>query len=252
MTDDKKGVRKQSSIRFPYYSMADSIDVVRAIHLRAGGEATVDQAARFLGHKTTVSGAFRLRLSAATMFGLLEGEGGRVRLTDRANAILSEHPEDSQRAKVEAFFEVPLFRKVYEQYQGRQLPPKEGLKSVLKNAGVVPTQVERSLAALDRSAEVAGLYASGRGYLVIPPIGKQTAAVHDPAGDPPPLKQEPAPTTRVTGVHPALMGLLQLLPPAGSSWQRGKQQWLDAFSATIEAVYPDSDESRETGGQATN
>jgi len=42
-------------------------------------------------------------------------------------------------------------------------------------------------------------------------------------------------------VHPALVGLLQLLPPARTPWRQGKKDWILAFTATIDAIYPEAD-----------
>lgn len=39
-------------------------------------------------------------------------------------------------------------------------------------------------------------------------------------------------------VHPALVGLLRLLPEPRTAWA-GKADWLKAFLATFEVVYPD-------------
>lgn len=46
-------------------------------------------------------------------------------------------------------------------------------------------------------------------------------------------------------VHPALVGLLSLLPPPRSSWGRGKQDWIKAFTATIDAIYPDGGDAKD-------
>ncbi len=42
-------------------------------------------------------------------------------------------------------------------------------------------------------------------------------------------------------VPSAVMGLLQLLPPAGAEWRaEDRQRWLEALRTTIEACYPES------------
>lgn len=255
--DSGKGVpRPKSTVRFPYYDLADAVKVVRIIGERAANDTcAIDQLARYLDHKSVDSGAFRLRLAAGSMFGLLDPDSGHVRLTERARAILSMHPEDHRRALVESFLDVELFRKVYEQYQGRQLPPDAGLKNVLREMGVVPNQVDRAFSTLMRSADEAGFRASGERYFVAPsvtsaPTATDRATVVSPSS--PSVAQPTASTAQQpqastgggaspppTGIHPALMGLLQLLPPAQTRWRRGKQDWLAAFTATVNAIYPD-------------
>lgn len=49
----------------------------------------------------------------------------------------------------------------------------------------------------------------------------------------------------LSGVHPAITGLLQLLPPPRAPWKHGKDDWIKAFTATIDAVYPSSDSGQE-------
>ncbi|MCA9177231.1 MAG: hypothetical protein KDB14_22230, partial [Planctomycetales bacterium] len=52
-------------------------------------------------------------------------------------------------------------------------------------------------------------------------------------------------------VHPALIGLLQLLPPPKTPWSDGKANWIKAFTAAIDAIYPDEQKPREEGGGIT-
>ena len=44
----------------------------------------------------------------------------------------------------------------------------------------------------------------------------------------------------VSMVHPALIGLLQLLPEPRTPWGSGKPDWIRAFTAAIDAIYPDT------------
>lgn len=69
----------------------------------------------------------------------------------------------------------------------------------------------------------------------------------DPPADPPADKPRGGagsggtPPT-ISTVHPALVGLLQLLPTPLTPWRKGKQAWLEAFTSAINAVYPDDGE----------
>lgn len=253
--------RPKSTIRFPYYDLADAIVIVREIHDNvANHECSLELLARYLNHKSVDSGAFRLRLAAGSMFGLIEPASGKVRLTDRARALLSMHPDEEQQALSDAFLDVELFRRVYEQYQGRQLPPDIGLKNVLKDLGVVPNQIDRALSTLLRSATTAGFRDSGERYLVAPPLAARGTR-HLPDEGTGTARAEPSnsgaqtqtggdgPPPPPTGIHPALMGLLQLLPPAQAPWKQGKQEWLTAFTAAIDAIYPDLSNGSQAEGQ---
>ena len=244
--------RPRSTIRFPYYGLPESITLCDIIHRQAGDRCTLEQLRAFLGNTAVDSGAFRSRIAAAALFGLAEPGDRWVALTPRARAIFSMHPEDAQQARVDAFLSVPLFRALYERYRGRSLPPKGGLLNVIEELGVVRNQRETAYTVFDRSAEAAGFYSSGREYLVAPVI-RADATRREPEADPAPppiewtrspdgVRSSPPPPPPPTGIHPAILGLLQLLPPQGSKWSSGrKDEWLLAFKATINVIYPDAE-----------
>ena len=161
--------------------LADSVAVAKTIHERGGGIASSDQLAAFLGYKSSNNGAFFNRVSAAKMFGLVESEVGVFRLTSRAQAILTPtYPEDAARAVVDAFLDVPLFKAVYDETKGQQLPPEFGLKNLLRNKfSVGPTVVDTALRTLMASAEDAGFFATrgSRTHLIMPAITSGRAGV---------------------------------------------------------------------------
>src|SRR5688572_16131093 len=75
-----KKARDKGSIQFPYSDLESGIEVVKAIHPQ-GNECRVTQLAVWMGHTDVGSGAFRLRLSTARIFGLVEVNAGTVILT---------------------------------------------------------------------------------------------------------------------------------------------------------------------------
>lgn len=235
-----KRPRPKSGIQFPYYHLDDAIKVVEAIHNNAGDRARVDQVRGFLGARSVASGAFRTRLAASSMYGLVRTEANTVTLTDRAKAILSMHPEDAQQARVDAFLAVPLYARIYEVYRGRSLPPEVGIKRVIEELGVVRGQVDTAYNIFDKSSEQAGFRTSGKDYLVAPTIRPRDRGSTERR---PSLTEPPSGTgggaTPPTGIHPALLGLLQLLPAPGTKWGRERKEWLQAFTATINVLYPD-------------
>ena len=163
-----------SAFRFPYYTLADSVATAKAIHERGGGVATRDQLAAFLGYSSTNNGAYLNRVAAAKLFGLIISEGSQFRLTPRATAILMPaYPEDAQRALSEAFLSVPLFKAVYEECKGQQLPPEFGLKNLLRNKfSVGPSVLDTAFRTLMASAEDAGFFATrgSRTHLIMPAV----------------------------------------------------------------------------------
>jgi hypothetical protein len=72
--------RERSTIQFPYNDLDEAVAVAKAIHENAGVSCSIDQLAAYMKQSMT-SGAFRLRVSNAAIFGLTDNERGQVRLT---------------------------------------------------------------------------------------------------------------------------------------------------------------------------
>ena len=174
----KKRSYQVSAFRFPYYTLADSVVAAKVIHERGGGVATRDQLAAFLDYSSTNNGAYLNRVAAAKLFGLIISEGSQFRLTQRATAILMPaYREDAPRALAEAFLSVPLFKAVYEECKGQQLPPEFGLKNLLRNKlSVGPSVLDTAVRTLMASAEDAGFFATrgSRTHLIMPAVAPTT------------------------------------------------------------------------------
>src|SRR5687767_11051978 len=109
--------RRVSGTPTPYYNMENSEQVARVIYEKAGGSCDRTQLAPLLGYKGVQNGAFLTRLTAAKLFGYVIQEGDQIRLTDRGRAVVAPvMPADADRARVEAFLSVPLFRGVFEEF----------------------------------------------------------------------------------------------------------------------------------------
>lgn len=165
--------RQISGIAFPAYTLADSIAVANAVHNKGGGYATREQVAAFLQYKSTSNGAFLARVGSAKIFGLLIEENKTLRLSPLATKILMPESDEERRAGlVEAFFNVPLFKAIYDEYRGKDLPEGLGLKNALRNKfRVVPTRIDTAFRSLFESAETAGFFETrggSRTQLIMP------------------------------------------------------------------------------------
>lgn len=186
MPDTKGGAepkkrRSSAQIKYAVYNLADALDVATAIHRQGGGMASVDELAAYMGYKSSNNGAYYDRTSAARMFGLIQGQGAQITLTPRAQEILMPvYPEQAAKAKTEAFLDVALFRAIFEEFQGRQLPPASGLKNLMRTKyGVPPSRIDQAYKALMDSAELAGFFAT-RGaptHLILPRARSSDARV---------------------------------------------------------------------------
>lgn len=248
--------KPKSGVSYPYYDLRASIEVAKTIHNKAGGSCTREQLAPLLNYSGVKNGGFLTRLSAAKMFGLVEEDSQGLRVTDRAQSILSPvMPDESKRAKVDAFLAVELFQKVYEKFKGQALPADVGLKNLLQTAHqIVPDRVAPALRVLKESADEAGFFSSGRDRLVMPIFaGKREKP---PAHNPPPNDEGGGKGGNAGGasgggaggdgsdkdIDPAIYGLIRRLPAVGTPMPKKKRDDLvNAFTALVTFLYPEQE-----------
>lgn len=241
--DDGQG-RQRSTIGFPYMGLSDAIEVAEAIHRQVGsGDCDDTQLAAWLDLSSKSSG-YRVRISAARMFGVIESSGGVYKLTRLGMDIVD--PELVNKAKVEAFLNVPLFAKVYENWQNRQLPPRAGFERELVGLGVAEKQKDRARQVLERSAQTAGFFEHGKNRLVKPGfkpdekvlLGQKEKYGGGGGGEGP------------TKLDPVIQGLIDKLPAPKSVWREEERQlWLQILENSFKLVYKDGRET-ETRGSA--
>ena len=255
---DGRSAVGRSGITSPYFDLVASIAVAKIIQQQGAGTSSSQQLAQWLGYKSTNSGTYATRLSAATKhFGLIENSGDIFGLTERAKNILSPAmPEDVMAAKIEAFLAVPLFARVYEQFRGSQLPPEAGLKNLFLNTyKILPDRVAQAVRVFLNSAEQAGFFSSNGDRLrLASPTVKQKSLLHaEHFNNQNPVlsrsatiasaKQDAGDESKASdSVDPALISLLHKLPVAGKAWTASEQtRFLTALTHTIQFLYPTED-----------
>jgi hypothetical protein len=173
-TQSKVGQRQRSEVRFPSYSLADSVAVAKFIHDKGGGKATPDALAAYLGYKSTANGAYLARAGAARMFGIIMKAGDFFTLSPLAQQILMPtYAEQARQALVDAFLNIDLFKRVFDDFKGKELPPEFGMKNALRNTyRVVPNRIDVAYRVLMESAESAGFFETrgARTHLIMPPL----------------------------------------------------------------------------------
>jgi hypothetical protein len=190
--------RDRTLIEFPYTDMSRGYDLTDAL-AKAGGKVWIEQTQLAVAMDMSANGGtFRGRLSAARMFGFIETEGGKVRLSDLGLLLLDEGNERS--AKVEAFLRVPLYKAMYDSYNGFALPPAAAIERQMQTMGVPPKQAERARQAFAASAQYAGYIASNGRFskptTALVPVreerdGKGGGGGSDGEGGPPPPPPPP-------------------------------------------------------------
>jgi hypothetical protein len=244
------GTRERSTIEFPYAALQDAMELAKGIHDTTGSQPIQhDQLAAAVSMSPNSSG-YRMRISAARLFGLLESAGGAagVRLTDLGQTIVDSARE--REAKAKAFLNVPLFGKLYESYRGKVLPPAAALEREMAGLGVAQKQTERARQVFQRSAEVAGFFEMDRSRLIMP-AGLSAEAV--PPEEKKEQKSEPSKSgggggSRSAELDPIIEGLLARVPKAGAVWPTTKRKaWLDLLGSSFALIYKETTNEDDDG-----
>jgi hypothetical protein len=261
LPDPKVGKKRRvSPTPAPYYNLALSIELAKVIHVKGGGSCDRTQLAALLGYKGIKNGSFLTRVAAAKAFGLVAQETDQLRLTPRGKTVSAPVTQaEADRAKIDAFLAVPLFKMVYDHCNGRPLPQAVGLKNLLTTEfQVVEDRAEPAVDVLLDSAEEAGFFrvAGNRSQMVMP-LASTAQPQHAPpvpgGGIPTPDQSGRADTVRrggnggggdgVDGIPLAIVGMLRELPPVGTTLTAKKRAAIiAAFSAFVALIYPDLEE----------
>lgn len=244
--------REASTIAFPYGDLETAVSVAAAI-LGSGGVAlTRDQLAGVM-NSTAGSGTFISKVATARVFGLISSAQGKFELTNLGFSILDRDEVRQRKARVEAFLTVPLYQRAYDEFKGRQLPPRpHGLEKAFINFGVSSKQGQNARLAFDKSAKQAGFFSNGPDRLIEPIIGGLSAAERSRS----PVDQNDdeivearrvalIPPNNATSRHPFVQGLLDTLPEPNTNWTiEGRAKWLQAAANIFDLIYKGSGEIR--------
>lgn len=234
--------RQRSTIGFPYADLNSAVELANAIHSQVGsGECDDDQLAAWTNQSPKSSG-FRTQIYAARMFGVLEGEGGRHRLSELGRAIVD--PNRAREARARAFQAVPLYRAIFENHRGGVIPPAAALEREMVGLGVSEKQTGRARQVFERSAEQAGYFEHGRNRLVMPGVASRMGPDVQP---PPAREEEPAEPQKKKGggggdgldnLHHFIRGLLVTLPEPDSEWPvAARAKWLQTAANIFDLIY---------------
>lgn len=227
--------RERSSIAFPYVDLDDAVEVARAIHEHVGvGDCDDIQLSAWMDQSSKSSG-FRMRLTAARMFGLLDPSSERRKLTPLGRLIVD--PRQERGARADAFLRVPLYGAIYERNKETVLPPEKTLEAEIVGLGVAEKQKGLARQVFARSAQQAGYFEHGKDRLIRPGVA--------PAEEP----GDPANRNRTGGsgggggdkmppLHPLIKGLIEVLPHDGNSWTaEDAAEWLQTAASNFRYAY---------------
>lgn len=239
--------QSRSTIGFPYTDLDSAVEVVWGVHNAGGTACDSDQLAAALKMEAK-GGGFRQRLTSTQSFKLITYErGGRITLTDLGRQIIDSAQE--RMGKMNAFLEVELFKRVFDEFKGGPLPPQAALERALVSFGVGKNVADRARQVLLRSAKQAGFFDAASDRLVKPAIRNDAA----PSDRPGTQDADPADQQRGNGgsggasgggsgggnLHPLIQGLLQTLPAPGTNWSAKDQtNWLTLAGSVFKMIYP--------------
>jgi len=183
----KTEVKSRSEVRSPIYDLSESVGVADAIHKKGGGVASLAQLAAFLSYKGVNNGAFLSRVASAKLFGLVEGKGAGLTISPLAQRVLMPtFPEQTEQALREAWLGIPLFKAVFDEFDGRELPPEFGMKNLFRTRfGIPSARLSLAYKAMMDSADQAGLFRTkgSRTQLIIPSVQRQSGGAATSATD---------------------------------------------------------------------
>jgi hypothetical protein len=248
-----KSKRTVSSIEFPYNDLETAVGVARAAHNRAGMSAcAIPLLAAELDHEVN-SGTFRLKITAARMFGLIRVDRASVTVTELGRRLADERGDERGPDLDEAFLSVELYSALYKRYEGYVLPPAAALEREMAALGVSEKQKDKARQAFDRSARYAGFIAAN-GRFVRPPH-RVVVTAHIPAeaavsADASVQSESPIqPQSNKYGsggdggigdlqLDPLIVGLLRRLPSPDRNWPaRERSKWLQALAINLGIIY---------------
>ena len=227
-----KQTRQRSTVPFAYIDLQDVMEVAVAIHEHVGsGDCDEHQLSAWL-KKSQKSSGFRGLWSTARLFGIIEAETGRFRLSPLGRRAVD--PAQERDAKAKAFLTVPLYNAVFEKYKSGVLPPAAALEREIVEIGVAEKQKHTARLVLERSAQYAGFFEHGKDRLVMPGVAPDGPRADESerhlgggtgGGGTPPR-------------HPLIEGMFQSLPANGQPWTLDEAaDWLHAAAYNLRFAY---------------
>jgi hypothetical protein len=219
--------------------LSEAISLAKAIHENVGtGTCSLEQLAPWVKQSPTSSG-FRSRLSASRLFGLINTDrSDALQLTETGRLVVDNKRDREGRAK--AFLNVPLYAAVHDKFKGGVVPSAAALEKELVALGVASTLADTARRVLERSAEQAGFYESGRDRLVMPGFVQKPG---DVTVDKPPI--DGGGTGGGTGsgegelsLDALLIALLKKIPTPEKGWPGpSRVRWFRTFAMNVSQIY---------------
>jgi hypothetical protein len=195
--------RVRSPYLFPAYNFALARQIAERVEQDGAGSLSEETLAIAL-HLSSKSSGFQLKALTARQFGLLTKQGEMLSTTPLAKRIFKPVNEDEkQKAMVESFLAIPLFREVALRFKGQPLPQGATLRNILEREFRIDNKrvsdAERVL--MDSSRDAGVLVTSGNN-IYLSTEKKATSNGEPPSDQTPPGANQPSlPTTPIPPIN---------------------------------------------------
>jgi hypothetical protein len=228
---------------FPYSPLNDAIALAKAVWDTGGTKSLLERLPGRLGHESVRSGAFRNKLGAARLFGLIQTKKVEVSLTPLGERIVD--PKHSARARVEAFLAPALFKQIYERHRMALLPGPEALEQEMVDLGIAPKQAERARQVFQRSALQAGFFNEGKDRLVEPHVDDvaEEPTIDEPGTDSGDSERRGGGDQGLQGKPAVIDALFRMLPDEGEPFpEETREKWKQALAVNLDLAYANAGE----------
>lgn len=148
--------KKHRSPSFPQMGLKEAVEKAAILYRAIGRHATTREVvAKGLGY-SGISGPSATLIGTLTRYGLLEGRGDEIKLSDAAMAILHPHSDQEKRDAIRAAARSPeLFRELEEKFSG-STPGNELLRNYLIRKSFSEQAADIAILAYKETLEFAG------------------------------------------------------------------------------------------------
>ncbi len=144
--EENKAKRTRRPRPFPVHNLEHSVALAQAIEENNAGRSYSRLSLAEAMSKSPESSAFRDLITSSTAYGLTIGSynSAQIALTDLGTSVVSpRHPSERSKSLVEACVRIELFKKLYEHFDTKKIPPAQNFKSILvRDYGIDPDQAD--------------------------------------------------------------------------------------------------------------
>jgi len=130
-------------VDYPRSSLKRALEIANAVQ-ELGGSCTIETCADHLRKK--ISGSFNAQVSSATKYNFITSQKGTLTITSHYKKLSLAYSEDEKNQLLqESFFEIPVFKSIYERFVNGKLPVNT-LDRILIREFEVPDKIANRVA----------------------------------------------------------------------------------------------------------